>query len=96
MVTDSKDNLLGALYRVPYMGGASPRKLLVNIQSVITLSPDDKRFAFYRYDPGGGDWLLIVADADGTGEQKLASRKEMNGSTILLGITGQPGRLMEK
>jgi eukaryotic-like serine/threonine-protein kinase len=74
-VMKEKDNLRGALYRVPYLGGATPRKLLVNIQSVISLSPDDKRFAFYRDNPAEGEWLLMVANADGNGEQKLTSRK---------------------
>jgi serine/threonine protein kinase/Tol biopolymer transport system component len=82
-VVTEKDNPRGALYRIPYMGGVSPRKLLVNIQSVISLSPDDKRFAFYRDNSAEGEWLLIVANADGDGEQKLASRKgdEWFGST---------------
>jgi serine/threonine protein kinase/dipeptidyl aminopeptidase/acylaminoacyl peptidase len=73
VVTD-KDDPHGALYRVPAHGGA-PRKLLVNIQSVISLSPDDKRFAFYRYNPGEGESLLMVANADGNGEHTLTSRK---------------------
>ncbi|HLN98618.1 MAG TPA: protein kinase [Pyrinomonadaceae bacterium] len=73
-VVKEKEDPNGALYRVPFMGGA-PRKLLVNIQSAITVSPDDKRLAFYRYNPGEGEMLLMLADADGNGEQKLTSRK---------------------
>jgi Tol biopolymer transport system component len=64
----------GALYRIPMLGGA-PQKLLVNIQSAISLSPDDKRFAFYRSNPGEGEELLMVANADGSRELKLALRK---------------------
>jgi TolB protein len=75
VVTDKGDPH-GALYRIPALGNATPRKLLVNIQSVISLSPDDKRLAFYRSDPGAGEEVLIVTNADGTGgEQELTSRK---------------------
>ena len=74
-VVTEKDDPHGALYRIPALGNATPRKLLVNIQSVISLSPDDKRFAFYRSDPGEGEEALMVANADGNGEQKLTSRK---------------------
>jgi len=70
VVTD-KDDPGGALYRIPKMGG-TPRKLLVDIQSTISLSPDDKQFTFYRNTDEAQ--LLIVADADGK-EQQLASRK---------------------
>lgn len=73
-VVREKGDPQGALYRIPVLGGA-PRKLLINIQSVISLSPDDKRFAFYRANPKEGEDLLMVANADGSGEQRLASRK---------------------
>jgi serine/threonine protein kinase/Tol biopolymer transport system component len=73
-VVGKKGDPQGTLYRIPVLGG-TPRKLLVNIQSVISLSPDDKRFAFYRSNPEEGEELLIVANADGSGEQKLALRK---------------------
>jgi serine/threonine protein kinase/Tol biopolymer transport system component len=73
-VVREKGDPHGALYRVPMLGGA-PRKLLVNIQSAISLSPDDKRFAFYRTNYGEGEEILMVANADGTGERKLTSRK---------------------
>jgi eukaryotic-like serine/threonine-protein kinase len=78
-VTDKGDPH-GALYRIPALGNTTPQKLLVNIQSVISLSPDDKRFAFYRSDPGAEEESLMLANAaDGTGEQKLTSRKGYEG-----------------
>jgi len=79
VVTDKGDPQ-GALYRIPALGNATPRKLLVNIQSVISLSPDDKRFVFYRSDPGEGEETLMLANAaDGAGEHKLTSRKGYEG-----------------
>lgn len=73
-VITEKEDRHGTLYRVPAHGGV-PRKLLVNVQGVVSLSPDDKRFAFYRLNPDEGEILLMVANVDGTGEQKLTSRK---------------------
>ncbi|HJZ81542.1 MAG TPA: hypothetical protein VKD91_14395, partial [Pyrinomonadaceae bacterium] len=73
-----KDNPEGALYQTPAFGG-NARKLLINIYSPISLSPDDKHLAFVRCDgclrlgvnPGESD--LIVANADGSDEKKLAA-----------------------
>jgi Tol biopolymer transport system component len=45
----------------------------------ITLAPDGRRFAFMRYDYNQGESALIVANLDGSGERKLATRKEPNG-----------------
>lgn len=69
-----KSNPQGALYQIPALGGA-PRKLLANIQSPITLSPDGNRLAFLRFNASPGEDVLMLADADGTGGQKLASRQ---------------------
>ncbi|MGI9068051.1 MAG: hypothetical protein ACR2HX_16815, partial [Pyrinomonadaceae bacterium] len=63
----------GTLYQVPVLGGTS-RKLLENA-SRISFSPDGKRFAFNRRYPSEGEDTVIVANADGTGEQKLAVRR---------------------
>ncbi|HEY0322206.1 MAG TPA: protein kinase [Pyrinomonadaceae bacterium] len=65
----------GALYQIPVLGG-TPRKILTNIGSAITFSPDGKRFAFLRSDvAASGEDQLMVANADGTGERKLTARK---------------------
>lgn len=70
-----KANPTGALFQVPVLGG-TPRKILANIQSAITFSPDGSRIAFLRNDNAAtGEDQLIVANADGTNERKLATRK---------------------
>jgi Tol biopolymer transport system component/DNA-binding winged helix-turn-helix (wHTH) protein len=65
-------NHLGILYRVPALGG-NTTKLLEDVDSPVTMSPDDKRFAFVRGSPG--EQSITVANIDGTGERKLASTK---------------------
>jgi serine/threonine protein kinase/Tol biopolymer transport system component len=70
-----KDNPQGALFQVPAFGGV-PRKILSNVASVIALSPDGSRLAFIRNDNvATGEDQLIVANADGSNESKLAVRK---------------------
>jgi serine/threonine protein kinase/Tol biopolymer transport system component len=63
-----------ALYQAPSIGGAT-RKILTNIGGPITFSPDGSRIAFVRNDESAsGEDQLIVANADGTNERKVAAR----------------------
>ncbi len=62
-----------SLYQMPVIGGAA-RKLLSGVDSPITLSPDGTRLAFVREHPGEISFL-VVANADGSGERLLGSRK---------------------
>jgi eukaryotic-like serine/threonine-protein kinase len=69
-----KDSPQGALYRVPILGG-QPRKLLSHINSPISFSPDGQHFAFVRHFEEQGADSLIVANADGSGERVVTTRK---------------------
>jgi Tol biopolymer transport system component/DNA-binding winged helix-turn-helix (wHTH) protein len=62
------------LYRVATLGG-TPKKLLVNIDSAVTFSPDGAQMAFVRVINEQRENSLIVANADGTAERVLATRK---------------------
>jgi len=62
-----------ALYRVSVLGG-TPRKVLTDINSPVSFSPDGKQFAFVRQRLGEGSNALMVADVDGGGERTLAVR----------------------
>jgi Tol biopolymer transport system component/DNA-binding winged helix-turn-helix (wHTH) protein len=63
-------NQIGKLFRVPTLGGP-PTKLVEDVDSPVTLSPDGKRIAFMRADKNGHSITLV--DADGNGERKLFS-----------------------
>jgi serine/threonine protein kinase/Tol biopolymer transport system component len=67
----------GTLFQVPLLGG-TPRKLVDNITSAPSFSPDGTRMAFIRELPDGGQ-AMVLANADGTGERRLASRAEPDG-----------------
>src|SRR5262249_43747009 len=62
----------GGLYQVPVLGGTS-KKLLENA-SRISFSPDGQRFAFVRRYLSEAEDAIMIVSADGTGEQKLATR----------------------
>ena len=64
----------GALYRVPVLGG-NPVKLLDDVDSAVTFSPEGKRIAFVRLAPLEGESFIFTANADGNQPQKLATRK---------------------
>jgi eukaryotic-like serine/threonine-protein kinase len=68
-----KDDSTSALYYVPVSGGDS-QKVLANVASPITFSPDGKRFAFVR-DISKEETGLFIANVDGTEESLLGKRR---------------------
>jgi serine/threonine protein kinase/Tol biopolymer transport system component len=58
------------LYRAPLLGGA-PQKLISDMDTNITFSPDGKKFAFVRFDnPEPGKYQLILHSVE-NGEEKV-------------------------
>ncbi|MDQ3817081.1 MAG: protein kinase [Acidobacteriota bacterium] len=76
-VAAERDSPTSNLYQVAALGGA-PRKLIADVGSAITFSPDGQRLAFIRDFPNLGEKAVIVAGASGGGEHKLAVRKLPN------------------
>ena len=62
-----------AIYRMPALGGVS-QKLIAGVNSSVAISPDGKRLAFERDYPQG-ESAILVANADGSEERKLAVRQ---------------------
>ena len=59
------------LYRTPVLGGA-PQKIVTDVDSNITFSPDGRRMAYCRgNDPEVGKYRLLTANLDGSDEQIL-------------------------
>jgi eukaryotic-like serine/threonine-protein kinase len=74
-VESTKDNqLFSFLYKMPVLGG-SPQQVVRDIDTSISFSPDGKQFAFVRGVPEKGEVHVLVANADGSGEQLMAARK---------------------
>jgi serine/threonine protein kinase/Tol biopolymer transport system component len=62
------------LLRVSLLGG-EPQRLVFDVDSGVTLSPDGKRLAFRRHLPRTNEDTLVVVNDDGTNEQTFASYK---------------------
>jgi eukaryotic-like serine/threonine-protein kinase len=62
---------VGTLFQAPSLGGA-PRQIIADVDSPISFSPDGKRFVFVRQASKAKTSILILANADGSGEQELA------------------------
>jgi eukaryotic-like serine/threonine-protein kinase len=61
------------LYRAPLLGG-TPQKLLSDVDSNITFSPDGRQFAYMRYDnPERGKYQLLIHSVDAREETALTS-----------------------
>src|SRR5882762_3949219 len=70
----SKDNqLYSALYKMPVQGGAAA-KLVDDIDTAISFSPDGTQFAFTRGVPDKREVDLVIANADGSGVKVVAKK----------------------
>jgi eukaryotic-like serine/threonine-protein kinase len=63
---------LGTLYQLPVLGG-TPQRIMRGVTSPVTFSPDNKQLAFIR--PSASESALMIANIDGSGERKLATRQ---------------------
>ncbi|HKO96786.1 MAG TPA: protein kinase [Pyrinomonadaceae bacterium] len=71
-VVKQRNNSIGLLYKVPVLGG-TPTRLVTDIDSTVTFSPDGTQMAFLR-GSSEGERSILIANADGTAERKLRTR----------------------
>ncbi|HXN98305.1 MAG TPA: protein kinase [Candidatus Acidoferrales bacterium] len=64
---------VASLYRVPVLGG-NPERVIHNVNSDISFSPDHLRVVFIRYKPNEGEADLTIANADGSNEKLLSKQ----------------------
>jgi len=66
------------LYRAPMLGG-TPQKLVTDIDSNISFSPDGRQIAYFRFNnPEPGKERLLVLSVDG-GDEKVLDNRPVNG-----------------
>jgi serine/threonine protein kinase len=75
------------VFRAPVLGG-TPQAVSLDVDSNITFSPDGQTIAYVRQnDPDVGKYLLLTANADGSGEKVVARGPTSAG---LLRLAWQP------
>jgi eukaryotic-like serine/threonine-protein kinase len=67
-VSGEKGSTISNLFQIPVLGG-TPKKLITDVDSSVSISNDGKRIAFVRH--SRGESTVYLATADGSGEQKL-------------------------
>ncbi len=72
-----KDATSYDLYKVPILGGPA-KKLIADVDSRVTLSPDGRRVAFIRTFNATNETAVVIANEDGSDEKNLAVRKDPN------------------
>jgi serine/threonine protein kinase len=80
--TDPANLNTNILYAVSTLGGPTHR-LVGDVAGAVAFSPDGGRFAYRRTLASRGEDQLLVANADGSGEHVILSRKWMAGSSGL-------------
>ena len=70
------------LYRVPVLGG-TPQRIVIDIDSDISFSPDGKRITYFRGNDPVGRVRLLSANPDGGDEKTLLNTLSANFSPLL-------------
>jgi eukaryotic-like serine/threonine-protein kinase len=66
------------LYSVPSLGG-TPRQVVSDVASAAAFSPDGKRIVYRRVIQDNGNDQILIANADGSGEQLIVQGKRAEG-----------------
>ncbi len=69
--SEPKEKNVSSLYRAPVLGG-TPERVVHDLRSNISFSPDHSRIAFIRAKLNEGKFDLMIANADGSNEKLLA------------------------
>lgn len=77
----------GTLYRVSKLGG-SQRKILNNVNTPVTFSPNGQQIAFVRSNIAEDTPDLIISQADGADEQTLARRTRKDADVFPADVNG--------
>jgi Tol biopolymer transport system component/DNA-binding winged helix-turn-helix (wHTH) protein len=87
--SDKNDPVFKYLYAMPALGGAA-RKLIADVDSPISFSPDGHQLVYERSVPARNEIELRVADSDGIAERLLVTIPQANGSLYQPGPSWSP------
>ncbi|MEZ5427462.1 MAG: protein kinase [Pyrinomonadaceae bacterium] len=97
-VAGDEGKIVKSLYKISTLGGDT-QKILDDVDSSVSFSPDGKKIVFLRIYPKEEQRVLITAGADGTNEERVLSRDfntairsavwSPDGKTIAYALYGQ-------
>lgn len=87
--SDEKDPFFKYLYSMPTLGGTA-RKLITDVDSPVTFSPDGSRFVYEHCIQPRNDIELKIANADGSGDRLLATIHDGSGFLFQPGPNWSP------
>jgi eukaryotic-like serine/threonine-protein kinase len=78
-----ENTITNALYVMPVFGG-TPRQLVNDIDTIVSFSPDGKRFTFVRFTPQRKDQSseIHIANKDGSDNQMVYATREEIGAPV--------------
>jgi serine/threonine protein kinase len=82
------DKGVGTLYQIPTLGGTA-KKIIVDVDSKVSFSPDGKRLAFIRHDVDKGNSTVYLINADGT-QPEVLIETEQSGETRFSEVAWSP------
>lgn len=71
----SADFALNTLYQVPALGG-TPKKLIEDVDSAVTFSPDGRQFAFARHKTDTNEDVIFLTNTETLAYEPLVSTKD--------------------
>jgi len=104
----SPDFSINTLYQVPTLGG-TPKKLIEDVDSAVTFSPDGKQFAFMRHRSEPNEDVIFLVNTDTLAMEPLISNRATeydffgsrlawspDGKTIIMGAGKRQSGFVEK
>jgi Tol biopolymer transport system component len=78
-----ENSIANALYVMPVFGG-TPRRLIYDVDSIVSFSPDGKRFTYVRFSPERKDQSseVHIANQDGSDNQVIYATREQIGPPV--------------
>jgi eukaryotic-like serine/threonine-protein kinase len=77
---DESERTFNSLYRAPVLGGV-PQRLIQDVDSRVTFSPDGQRLAYLRQRHDSSFWDLLVAHSDGSPDGALFAKTSVLSDT---------------
>lgn len=98
---------VGTVYQIPTLGGTA-KKIVADVDTKVSFSPDGKQFVFARHNPNKGGDTIIIVNSDGSNPQPFVTNQEVgfdmitdviwspDGKNILLGALNRSNDDLER